>query len=882
MRTKYHLILFTILCGLLLATAFLLGTRPVQAQNPLADNPPEMALTDATDDVQSPAQAEVINPFPPSGWDYACADCPYNTEGTNNHNLRVDSQGRMHVAFGDYKLFYGVFEGGTWQLEVADNEMPHGQFSSLVLDADGNPYICYRDLWKHGVYLASKDASGWHNEMIYQANSGGYTSVEIDPQGQLHVLFMAYVDDDIQPLIHGYRDDSGWHFDTVDDTGIMGYQNAMTFDADGYPHVSYIDYTTSSDFRLWYAYQDASGWHREIVEDPLIYGGYGGSSIALASNGQPVIAYNYIDTQAKLRVARRQSNGAWLKEDAYTGNVTGSYQPSLFLDENDFPHILSSGDQDGYSTSVAYTYQDGDGWHFQLVDPVNFNGADVSLARDAAGKLYALYRGQGNSTTSVSLKNYYYATLEPESSTWITGTIAPYGDAGTYSSLVLDADDHPHIASFDTTNDDIRYAYWDGAAWHSEVAAWDAAEDWPINPGPSLVLDADGNPHLAYTNHTKNWLAYGSRDAGGWHFEHVTTTGAQNSLSLALGPDGFPRIAHTASNVGYSYLDDIGWHTEIITTTDSRYASLAVDANGYSHISFFTHHSSSVNNRLWYAYQDAEGWHSEMVNTPEASGAAYGTSLVLDADGNPHIASVNYQANTDFPLIYSYKKEGVWHSTVLDSATSGYPNIAVDSQGYAHITYPDDVYGTYPEKMLDIHYIYEDAAGWHDEGIDTVMLIFPWPDIALDSQDRPFISYADYYCLALMSKTAPIDSESPTLPNAPGSDSPLIAPAQGATVYTPQPFFDWADGEDNVGVFSYTLVITGNGTQGVQSIQTTVYQESTTESQYTPDFDLPNGSYSWTVRAYDAAGNASAWAEPRQFTVSADIHRIFLPFLVRR
>jgi hypothetical protein len=114
------------------------------------------------------------------------------------------------------------------------------------------------------------------------------------------------------------------------------------------------------------------------------------------------------------------------------------------------------------------------------------------------------------------------------------------------------------------------------------------------------------------------------------------------------------------------------------------------------------------------------------------------------------------------------------------------------------------------------------------------------------------------------------------------SGSPLITPAPGSTVHTARPLFDWTDGVDNVGVFSYSLLITQEALRTVDAVLSAEFQVTTTASQYRPDWDLPNGDYTWSVRAYDAEGNASPWAAPQGFAVDAENYRVLLPVVLSR
>jgi hypothetical protein len=860
MKTQSRPLLLIALLGLLLIAAALLAANPAVAQDPARADPSLLAPTANANDNSSLQAQDAAATLPPD-WEYACADCPYAVYGINTHNLRVDGQGRLHVAFGNFALYHAVLDGGDWQVETVDDQMPRGEFSSLALDAGGNPHILYREYYAGTIYYAYKDAEGWHRETLHQApydpsDINRFTTIEVDGQNRPHALFRSYTSESIQPLIHGRREGGVWHFETIDANGVMGLQSALAFDNQGYPHISYADSSTEGIAKIRYAYQDAAGWHYELVEDAITGNTRGESALVLAADGQPVIAYNWTDgNAATIRLARRQSDGTWVKEDVFADSPSGLV-PALVLDAAGYPHLVHAGHMGAYWGSAIHTYQDGTGWHSAQVEPVSFNAYATSLARDTGGNLYLFNVADTGGGGEYPLARLLHATLEVGSSTWITGTLGQQAQVGVENSLVLDSGGRPHLASFDQLNLSISYAYWDGAAWQSEVVDTDAYWGFLGQPNPALALDAGEGVHIAY--YKDSGLAYGYRDAAGWHTENVPGVGVEDhsSEALAMAPDGTPRIAHSLDNnsLAYSYRDGTGWHTDILTTTGAAHVDLVLDDDGYAHISY-------LSGGVWYAHQDASGWHLEKVNTSLAAASVYGTSLALDADGNPHIASGNGKVGNDYPIAYSYKEGGTWHSIEVQHNGGAYPSLALDSQGYPHLVYPTSLYQGYPEYKCDLRYAYQDRHGWHYQSLlalHPMWAYYPYTDIALDSQDRPYLSFLRYNTLALVSRTGPPDTEPPTLPA-----NPLLKPADGEIVYSPQPWFDWADATDTYGVVSYTLLLTA------EQAGPTVYRRTATQSAYFPGWELSNGSYAWTVRAYDAAGNASAWAAPYSFTVDA-------------
>ena len=109
----------------------------------------------------------------------------------------------------------------------------------------------------------------------------------------------------------------------------------------------------------------------------------------------------------------------------------------------------------------------------------------------------------------------------------------------------------------------------------------------------------------------------------------------------------------------------------------------------------------------------------------------------------------------------------------------------------------------------------------------------------------------------------------------------LITPTTGVPLTDSRSTLDWGDATDSQsGVVSYTLLITSsNDSLSLQEATDTI---ATTLSEFTPSTDLATGVYTWTVRAHDAAGNASEYVSPAvMFTIESETSPIYLPLLLK-
>lgn len=324
----------------------------------------------------------------------------------------------------------------TWHIETVDAAGNVGQYTALVLDANGRPHISYYG--SSDLKYAKHDGTSWIVQTLDGAGDAGlFTSIATYGAGNVGISYYDSTNGDLK-----YATPTG--VVTVDSTGDTGQWTSLAFDGQGFPHISYYD---AGNGNLRYAYYDAAGWHMQTVDAAGDVGRY--TSLALCATNRPCISY-YDATNGSLKYAEYDPvEGVWVIQVVESGGDDGQHT-SLALDASGHPHI-TYGTAGG--ANLKYAYYDGVSWHYDLIDVDTFG--HNSLALDAAGRphvsywspaglRYASYVGPGQGNCGAEA--------------WACETVDPGSALGAYNSLYLDAAGRPHISYRDDTHMDLKYA----------------------------------------------------------------------------------------------------------------------------------------------------------------------------------------------------------------------------------------------------------------------------------------------------------------------------------------------------------------------------------------------------------------------------------------
>ncbi len=294
------------------------------------------------------------------------------------------------------------------------------------------------------------------------------------------------------------------------------------------------------------------------------------------------------------------------------------------------------------------------------------------------------------------------APLAPDAS-WTIRTVEdpPYFTDMTDRSMRFDGGGIPHIAF---GGDHLYYARWysnTDRRWM--VKTVDSGLD--VGRYASLALDSSGNPRIAYYDAANGDLKFAYSNNGGYNWiapMTVATLGPQpvagpDTIEYALAQQAAQRVQPDSKGIyGFQESPDA-----VLETGVGGYTSIATDAQNRVHLSYYDWNQG----KLMYASWDGVTWTIQTV------------------DGDP--------------------------STGLD--VGKFSSIAIDGNGYPHISYMD-------EKYEDLRYAYMTGSGWEIRELKSVDLDHRTPNfkfggfssLALDSDGNPFISNQDWQNANLM------------------------------------------------------------------------------------------------------------------------------------
>ena len=311
----------------------------------------------------------------------------------------------------------------------------------------------------------------------------------------------------------------------------------------------------------------------------------GSTSISVDQNQDLHISYFSDAVKYGFRAA---NSSHWFTMDLAGPGGYSELLPRLALDSKGNPQICFT------PGILKYASFDGHEWKTQEIAPqsglIEYS-CSVAVAADGTAHVVWYQYGSRDNPFYLHLR---YAILE--NGLWLARTVDFDGQTGKWNSLVLDAQGNPHVAYDSFLKGEMKYAYWNGKEWKKTVV--DSPSISPGGPfsrgmGNSLALNKGGKAQISYED--EDSVKYAWEKDSSWKvdtIDHVTLTGSWIGYRTrqAFDPQGNPHVVYEdAGAVKHAYWDGSNWKIQVVSTagpSKHRYEDIAVDRVGIIYISY--------------------------------------------------------------------------------------------------------------------------------------------------------------------------------------------------------------------------------------------------------------------------------------------------------
>lgn len=321
-------------------------------------------------------------------------------------------------------------------------------------------------------------AFDWTTQVLqYQLKVGAFTSLDIDRDGSLHLV---YFQDNNDTIWYAHNDSGDWEYEKVQAEVGHGFHLSMALDSQGRPHFAYHNLKTRrTSAYLWYRFRSDSGWSDMFRErDYHVFNS--DISMDLGPDGSPYFIYQS-DYDNSLMVAQFDPAVGFASQKVADASPDCQSLP-IVVDSRGDPHICFC-----TRTGLVYAYRQGGQWKFETVDPEEDTGTFSDLFLDNNGNPHVAYYDP-----DTYLLRYAHRITD---GSWKMRVVDRDGDVGRFPSLVVDPAGGVHISYYDASNTALKYAYWNGEHWSIQIVD-DAGDVGQYN---SLALDpVSGAPRISY------------------------------------------------------------------------------------------------------------------------------------------------------------------------------------------------------------------------------------------------------------------------------------------------------------------------------------------------------------------------------------------------
>lgn len=518
---------------------------------------------------------------------------------------------------------------------AVDTDGITGLYTSLTLDSQGYPTLCYYDETEQKLKVAhcfERNCALFNSILTPDsaAKIGKYAALTLDSAGLPIVSYFDEANSALKILHCGNATCStGNTLATPDATGTTGLYTSVTANNQNVPTVSYYD-ETAGVLKVLHCGNTSCTAGNSIVKPDLSGSNGAQSSVKLNASGKPVIAY-FDFTHSSLKILTCGNANCSAGNNIVTADSIGDVgrYPSLVLSSNGNPAVsyldLTNGKlkvlRCGNTTCSA-------GNSVTSVNGSGIAGYFSSLALDASDKPVVSYYNRTNG----DLNLLRCGNASCSSGNTITVPDAT-GNVGLYTSLKLDVSSNPVVSYYDLSKGDLKVLHCGSPTCGPNTVIVGDGSSQTGRYG-AIKLDASGNPVVSYWDETNGDLKL-------LHCGNATCT----SNNTVTSP-------YTVGNTG--------WDT-----------SLALDANSNPVISFFDFTAGIM--KIMHC-NNASCSGANPINSPDIL-SRRATALALDASGNPVIASAG-QSDQGLRIVHCGDANCAANNSVTSPDFPVFPNQA--------------------------------------------------------------------------------------------------------------------------------------------------------------------------------------------------------------
>jgi hypothetical protein len=389
---------------------------------------------------------------------------------TTNSNYKLQVNGAFNI-FNGGLVIDQTPQRGNWNsrvplgnvITVVDGNGSVGQYSSITIGIDGLPIIAYHDATNKALKIAKCKNIDCTNSSITIVTSspnsdfGKYTSITIGSDGLPIVSF--YTGSNLAIAKCNNLDCSSASIIIVDSNGNVGLHTSITIGTDGNPIIAYRDNSDSSNNYLKFLKcndKNCSSSNYYTLDNIGQFGTEGEAkyiSLALGSDGLPIIAYNKSSSSGNLGLA-----------------------------------ILKCSKTDCSSTTTNSK---------TIIDPASTYARQfASLTIGTDGLPIVVFRNDSNANLTV------IKCSKPDCSNTSTNIKSIINDIGQYTSITIGTDGLPIIAFYDGNDKDlivIKCSKIDCSSitTNSKITV-DSIQSGDVGKHTSITIGSDGLPIIAY------------------------------------------------------------------------------------------------------------------------------------------------------------------------------------------------------------------------------------------------------------------------------------------------------------------------------------------------------------------------------------------------